>query len=434
MPQWKKLLRGVAIAASIMMSGAAAVAQTTVTMWTFLDPTRPGGREQALRTIIESFERANPGIRIRVEPQVWTTLAEKFVLGHNSRNAPDIAWINSENLGLVLNSDAAADLNALIVRDWPAARRGDLLLPGLLDAMTQGGKLHAMPLMAATWVLMYRQDLLRQAGLEPDALRTWEGVTEAARRMTRDTNGDGQPDVWGIGLGLAAERYSATPAFLAAVQGNNGLFGDGCRARIATPAAERALMLQVDWITRDRVAPRESLAMTSDDAIDQFAAGRFAMQIIANTRFEQIQRIAAGWDSNQLAMAPIPGWTADRAGPALIVGWHAVAWARSPRVREAARFIDHMASAEGMAQWNLPGGQVPMLRSVASRPEMQQPQHAHLRAVADMFAASGMFVPASCNWARTFADFNLATQQVLLGQRSAAEALRVAERATQERQ
>lgn len=424
------LLAGAALAAPTITG---AQAPTTITMWTFLDPSRPGGRETALRQMIESFERANPNLRIRVEPQVWTTMAERFVLAANARNAPDIAWVNDNNLALLMGNDVAADLKPT-VDAWPQARRADQILPAAMEAATQRGRLLAMPLMATSFVLMVRGDLLRAAGLTRENLRTWDGVVEAARAMTRDTNGDGQPDIWGIGLGLATERYSVTPAVLAAVGLQGGLFGDGCRARIATPEVARAVQWQADLITRHRVTPREAVAMTSDDAIDQFAAGRYAMQVISNARFDQIQRTAAGWNKDDLIAAPIPGWTADRPGPSLLTGWFATAWRASPRVRDAIRFIDHMASAEAMALWNLPGMQVPMLRSVAARPEMQLPENAHLRDIAGYFAASGFSMPANCVWGRTLADFNLATQQVVLGQRPIMDALRAAERATQDRQ
>lgn len=422
-----------ALALSALMSIAApACAQTTLTMWTFLDPGRPGGREQALKAIIENYERANPDVRIKVEPQVWTTLGEKFVLGHNAGNAPDIGWVNMESMGLVLQANAAADLGPLVTSRWPAERRKDIVIPAGLDAMTSGGKLHALPIMYAGWVLMYRKDLLQQAGLTVADLRTWDGMTAAARKMTR-TGVPGQPDIWGMGLGLSQDRASASPGFLATI-GAGPIFDGQCNARIAGPAAERAVRMQADWILADKVTPRESLALTSDDAIDQFAAGRFAMQIVANSRFEQIQRTAAGWDRNQLGMAPIPSWTQDRPGPALVAGWFAVAWTKSPRVAAAARFIDHMTGPDSMALWSLTGGQVPMLHSVAARPEMSQPQFQHLRDTASIWSAGGTFMPAACNWTRTLSDFNLATQQVVLGQRTLAEAVKGIERATQDRQ
>lgn len=425
----KGITRRGALGAGLALGAPALVGAqppTTITMWTFLDPNRPGGRETALKTIIESFERANPNLRIRVEPQVWTTMAERFVLAGNARNAPDICWVNDNNLALLGNSPVAADLKP-IVDAWPASRREDQAVPAAFGSATMGGRLLAIPIMSTSFVLMVRGDLLRAAGLTLDAIRTWDGVVEAAKTMTRG-------DVWGVGLGLATERYSVTPAVLAAIGLQGGLFGDGCTARIATPEVARAVQWQADLITHHRVTPREAVAMTSDDAIDQFAAGRYAMEVISNARFDQIQRTAAGWDRNELIAAPIPGWTADRPGPALLTGWFAAAWRNSPRVRDAMRFIDHMTNAEAMALWNLPGLQVPMLKSVAARPEMQQPEYRHLRDISSYFAASGLSMPAQCAWGRTLADFNLATQQVVLGQRPIMDALRAAERATQDRQ
>ncbi len=431
-----RITRRGALAGSLALAAPAigtAQAPQTITMWTFLDPSRPGGRERALKSMIDSFEAANPNLRIRVEPQVWTTMAERFVLGANARNAPDICWVNAENLGLVMGTEAAADLSP-VVNAWPAARRADQLLPSALQSVTLRGRVMAMPLMATTFVLMVRRDLLAAASMTLDRLKTWDGVVEAAKAMTRDTNGDGQPDIWGLGLGIATERYSVTPAVLGALGGQGGFFGEGCAARINTPEAARAVQWQADLILRHRVTPREALAMTSDDSIDQFSAGRFAMQVISNARFEQIQRTAAGWNKDDLVMAPIPGWTADRLGPSLMTGWFAVAWRGSPRVRDAMRFVDHMATPEAMQMWSVPGGQVPMLRSVADSAAMQQPENAPLKQVAGFFATSGLAMPSQCSWARTLADFNLATQQVVLGQRSVADALRQAERATQDRQ
>jgi hypothetical protein len=65
---------------------------------------------------------------------------------------------------------------------------------------------------------------------------------------------------------------------------------------------------------------------------------------------------------------------------------------------------------------------------------MAEPRNAPLRTVAELFGVSGTSMPGQCNWARTFADFNLATQQVVLGQRTVADALKQAEAATQDRQ
>ena len=425
---------GGGLLAASLMAGSAAYAQTTLTMWTFLDIGAKGGRNVALKQLISDFEMANPDIKIKVEPQVWSTLAEKFVLGSNAGNAPDVGWVNSENLGFILNSDAAADLKPLVLDGWSDQQKQDFLLNSSLSAVTDGDTVRAVPLLPSTWVLMYRKDLFDAAGLTAADVTTWGGVTKAAKALTRDNDDDGQNDVWGIGLGLSQERYSVTPAFLATVDGNGGIFDESCNATFDNDAGRAAVTMQVDWIAKDKVTPREALAMSSDDAIDQFAAGRYAMMIIANSRYEQIQRTAAGWDGKQLAIAPVPGTKAGKLGPALLVGWWAVQWSKSPNQEAAAKFISYMSGPEGARLWNVPGEQIPTYRSVAQRPEMSDPGRQGLRATSEILASSSVLMPGKCNWGRTQADFNLATQQVVLGQATLEDALRQAEQATNDRQ
>lgn len=429
----KTTLLAAAAAGAMMTAAVAANAETTITMWTFLDPAKEGGRDVALAQMIENFEAANPDIKVKVEPQVWTTLAEKFVLGHGSGSAPDIGWVNAENLGLVLNTDAAADLNPLVTDKWDAARRDEMVSPKVLEAVTVDGELKALPIMAITWVMMYRKDLFEEAGISVNDIATWEGVTEAARTLTQDADGDGNTDVYGIGLGLAQERFSAIPAFFASFQNNGAIFEDGCVPTLDNQATADAVAMQAGWI-EEGLTPREALAMTSDDAIEQFTAGRYAMQVIANSRFERIKSEAVGWDADNLGIAPIPSTVAGETGPHMLTGWFATIAQTSDAKEEAAKFVDYMTGPDSAMLWNIPGGQVPMMKSVAERPEMAAPENAHLKTVSELMQTSGVLQPGACNWSRTFADFNLATQKVVLGQADPAQAAAEIQEATAARQ
>ncbi|MEO7242928.1 MAG: sugar ABC transporter substrate-binding protein [Variovorax sp.] len=433
MKRMNKVILGVAIAA-FAFAAVAADGQKTVTMWTFLDPAKAGGRDEALAKIIAAFKLKNPTIDVKVEPQVWTTLAEKFVLGHGAGNAPDIGWVNAENLGLVLNSDASADLGPLITQRWDAGRRDDMVSPQALEAVTVKSKVKALPIMAITWVMMYRKDLFDKAGLTVADISTWDGVTRAAKLLTKDNNGDGKIDVYGIGLGLAQERFSATPALFASVQDNGGLFKAGCTPLLDTKATADAIKMQADWITDAKVVPREALAMTSDDAIEQFTAGKYAMQIIANSRFERIQKEAVGWDAAKLGIAPIPSTVKGKVGPHLLTGWFAAVSESSKNKPEAAKFVDFMTNSDSAKLWTVMGGQVPMMKSVAVQPEMQTPATSNLKQVAELMKETGSYMPGACNWSRTLADFNLATQKVVLGKADATGAAKEMQKATADRQ
>ena len=54
-----RMIAAAALAAVLVAAGQAA-AQTTVTMWSFLDPAKNTPRERVLRELIEEFEKRNP--------------------------------------------------------------------------------------------------------------------------------------------------------------------------------------------------------------------------------------------------------------------------------------------------------------------------------------------------------------------------------------
>src|SRR6266567_7243333 len=100
-----------AVALLLAMAGiGCASAQTTVTLWTFLDPNKTSPREIALKQIISDFEAKNPAIKIKVEPQDFAQMPPKFFLGHRTGSNPDLVWIDAKNLGGLPRSGAGADL------------------------------------------------------------------------------------------------------------------------------------------------------------------------------------------------------------------------------------------------------------------------------------------------------------------------------------
>ena len=127
-----------AFAAAFAVAASSSYAQTVVTMWTFLDPAKTSGREVALKNMIDSFEKANPTIKVKVEPQVFSELMAKFLAAHNTGAAPDIIWVNTENMGALMKSGAAADLNELITSKWGSGADADFFVRAGWDASVGG--------------------------------------------------------------------------------------------------------------------------------------------------------------------------------------------------------------------------------------------------------------------------------------------------------
>lgn len=429
----KNLVKGiVGCAFATAIASSAATAQTTIRMWTFLDPAKTSGREIALKNIIAEFEKNNPGIRVRVEPQIFSELMSKFLAANGAGTAPDIVWVNTENMGALANSGAGADLEQLFIKSWPKDQVDDFFVRAGWDAGLKDGKRYAVPLFHASTSLFYRKDLFAAAGIKAEDIRTWDDLAEAAKKLTVDKDKDGRIDIWGFGTPLSTERTGGTTAFTT-LFASAGSMWVNCKAQYNTDLGRRALMWHVDLIEKHKAMPREAISNTADDVIDQFLAGRYAIAVMPFARFDSVRKDAT-WDGNQLAILPWPNWTRDRLGPQQVQGWYGAVWARSPRIKEAGRFLEHMVSPYSVKEWSTTGGQVPTRYTIWQEPEFRQPKYHYMATAVQAWKDWSFQINTECNSARFDADLNLAAQRVLVSKTTPEAAMIEAEKTFLSRQ
>ena len=71
--------------------------------------------------------------------------------------------------------------------------------PAYADFFSVDGKLYGMPGSIQNKALAYNKDMFDAAGMAyPDDTWTWDDMLEAAKKLTLDTDGDGETDQWGI--------------------------------------------------------------------------------------------------------------------------------------------------------------------------------------------------------------------------------------------
>ena len=94
--------------------------------------------------------------------------------------------------GTIIPLDSFLDASASLKRgDFHRSQYG-----GVLDSATYRGSLWGIPLIGDTYALFCNMDLFAAAGLSGTPA-DWEQAISMARAMTRDTSGDGRPDVFG---------------------------------------------------------------------------------------------------------------------------------------------------------------------------------------------------------------------------------------------
>lgn len=414
--------------------GASPVLADTVTLSTFLDPAKTSGRDLALREIVEAFEAANPGIRVRVESHVFSELGPKFLMGLAAGTAADVTFIGMENLGSLIQSGAALDLQEAFISGW-AEGDADFYMRASWDAAYSGGARYAVPLFPGTTTLYYRKDLFAEAGIDPSSLKTWDDLTAAAKRLTRDTNGDGTPDVWGFATPLSAERTGGTNAIVPMIMGSGqpSVWPD-CKPQYDTEAGRRAIQRHADWINSDQIMSGDMLAANSDDVMEQFMAGRSAMAVGAFARFEATARNAT-WDGqSNLGILPWPTEDGATTGPQIISGWFVAANAGSPQADASARFIEFLISPQAVRIWSVTGGQVPTRASVLADPIFQGSKFDYMRDMQKAWSNWSAVLPTACNPTRYDADLNTAVQRVAIGGSDPSVALQEAEASFLQRQ
>ncbi|MDQ6421259.1 extracellular solute-binding protein [Paenibacillus sp. LHD-117] len=147
----------------------------------------------------ESFERANPGVRIIIEQ------AKDFfemMRAFQSEEAPDL--IETGGFQVSNNDRMFMDLNPYVAE---VQGLEEDLYPGLLRVARYDGMLPGLPIEISPPLMMYDKEKFDRAGLAyPTEEWTWEDMVELAKRLTI-RNEQGVASQFGLGLGVDIEWF-----------------------------------------------------------------------------------------------------------------------------------------------------------------------------------------------------------------------------------
>lgn len=356
----KKLLTAMitaAIGAGCLASTAFAE-DTTVRMWTFLDPANTeNGRAVALSQMIEEFEAENEGVKVVVEPQDWNTMTAKFLAATTTGDAPDIIWCARDELCGVLNAGALEPLENLFLGEWSEEEIADID-----DAYFQfgerDGQHYTLTLNKNCIVLYYREDLLEAAGLEVPT--TWDEIIEAAKALTYEDEETGQM-VYGLGQSFATTSNDPQLMLNYIVDKQGSLFNEDGTANWANEIGLEALNWTLDCIEMG-ITPAECVNTSIEDIYTEYASGKYAMCIGSGVRLASV-RDAASFDGSTIQITTIPGNT-------IIDGWFAGVWSGSENKEMAGKFLEKMYATESDLKWVELGGQAPCRKSTVDAIEI----------------------------------------------------------------
>jgi multiple sugar transport system substrate-binding protein len=331
----------------------------TLTYWPAANP--PETR-LAMR-LASQWNAENPDVQVRVQPLPAGRSSEEVLLAAIVAKAtPDISSnVSSALLARLVRAGGVVRLDNRVAT---AARLKERTNSAMLASLRlPDGGIYAFPWKTNPEMLMYNVDLLRAAGVSPP--RTHSELLRAFKRLTRDTDGDGRPDRWGLWATLKTtwyERfYDFYPLYLAG-SGGTTLVANG-KVVFENEAAVAALELFRRGFAEGGL-PQSNFAIGRDPFID----GTVAMKIIGPWFLKELNELkVVGLNFD---VVPVPA--ADSADPEkhfAFADLRSIAiFSTTTHPDEAARFVAYLTSPAADRLLLEQASQLPYRRGLATDP------------------------------------------------------------------
>ena len=333
---------------------AQAQSANTVELWTFLDPNGRGVRAELLKEIISNFEKDNSGTSVKTNIIQWTEISPQLLRASKSGNVPDVVMLYSPYMASHVKVGTLAPLDPMMAR-WSQERRNDTII--LPIAKDKANQTYALPWELRVYGLLYRLDLLKQAGLEPP--KSLDDMANIAAALQK-------PSVQGLGLSLHPSTSTAPIEFIMPqmiAQGSKIIKEDGS-ASFNDPGSEKILQYVYDLVHKHKVLSVDTALMPSDDVQNIGIGGQVAMMMNGSHRLSTVQERSQG--GAQWSFMAFPSLENSKPVPASLQGWTLAIPKKAKNPQLAWKLIEHWTSRSVQKEQAVRAGYLPTVKSVGS--------------------------------------------------------------------
>lgn len=339
----------------------------TISFWNgFTGPDRA-----AVEGLVKQYNDSQDRVTVEMEISPWDVFFQKLMPSIAAGKGPDLMAMDAVQLPQYASRGVLEPLD-----DYYGDRstESDALVQSAVDATEWEGTHYGVPMNFTTLLLYWNKDMFREAGLDPESPpQDWAEFEDAATKLTKDENGDGKPEQYG----LAIADHATIAMWPILFWGNGGgvVSEDGSTAELGDPETIEAMDRWGTLVREHDIAP---VGLAGADADKLFQSKKAAMEIVGpwmTTGFED-----AGID---FGLAPPP---AGPAGPVTLgtsVSF-AVNAQTSDEESEAARdFMTFWNAKESQVYWSLNSGFPPNRTDIGEEELAENPYVSEFAAPAD---------------------------------------------------
>jgi len=256
--------------------------------------------QPVFEAVAKTFMDKNPNVTVKIDPTFdWDS--QKYLVQAAAGTAPDIIWGDEHWSFLLSSKGVLLDLNPFI--DGSGFNKDNYA--DVLGAFTWAGKLFSFPIWIGCYGMFFNMDLLAEAGLElPPDDWNYDDLLAMAKKLTKDKNGDGEPDQYGIYISSHHNRWGS--AILA--YGDEFYSPDGTEFVLCEKPNYDGLQFVIDMIHKHKVAPTPEITEALAGGGDPFMTGACAIVPGAPWSFAKYRKAADfTWDCAPMPLGPTGG-------------------------------------------------------------------------------------------------------------------------------
>jgi multiple sugar transport system substrate-binding protein len=313
--------------------------------------------------VANAYGASHPNVSVKInhipdQNDYMTRLSAAFTAG----NPPDVFLLSYSRYGQFASRGVLEPLGTWLDKS-PTLKATDFYTQAL-EVYTYNGVLQCMPLNISSLTVYYNKDLFQKYNVAlPQPGWKWPDFLKTAQALTKDLDGNGTIDIYGVGLDPQLNRLA--PFIWAHGQ---DLVDDPVHPTKLTldePLVREVIARFVDLSMTYRVTPTEAETQ-AEELETRWLNGKLGMFLGARAdtaMFRTVKRFT--WD-----VAPIP---ADETQASILQSEAYCVPAASKNKAAAWDFIQYAAGTEGQTIVAKLGRAVPTLKSVATSPVFLDP-------------------------------------------------------------
>lgn len=320
-----------------------------------------GENEEALTKITKDFEEKNPKIKVNLVNQGgYRELFEKLMGGAKSNTLPTMTQIYNNRLTWYIDKGLVEDLNAYTLNDKVGMKKEEVEdIPKIFyEDGTFGDKQYTLPFNKSQMVLYYNEDMLKEKNVSVP--KTWDEFKDAAKKLTVDSNNDGNPEVYGV----AFENNISTDIGIWVRQCGGEIISEkDDKINFNTKETKEAVEF-IGGMMKDKVA---TLAGEDKNSNNTFIKGKAAMCVASTSAIPYIQKGFKGkWFS-----APLP---VNKEDAQLYYGTNVAMFNTVTKEQKLAGwlYLKHLINTENTAYFSMKTGYMPVRTSAIKSEEYQK--------------------------------------------------------------